>query len=104
VNFRIRIDEYVDEYGMMQQRLTPEIIKTPQKAVNLKPLKVSKYDTIRYEYFDPQFGRQIITIPQVNPLWERAQARKQKEKQARAVKHLLETDSLQNLRQEGRQS
>ncbi|WDF55178.1 sensor histidine kinase [Mucilaginibacter sp. KACC 22063] len=100
VNFRIRVDEFTDEFGIVHQRLTPEIVSIPQKQVMLKrPLKLNKYDTLTYQYTDPQFGRQTITIPQINPLWQREQDRKQKQRQIRQVKRMLATDSIENLKQ-----
>ncbi|MCJ8210523.1 HAMP domain-containing histidine kinase [Mucilaginibacter sp. RS28] len=100
VNYRIRLEEFTDEFGIVHQRLTPEIVNVPsQRMMAKRKQKLSKFDTIRYEYFDPQFGRQTITIPQINPLWQREQARREKEKQIRAVKRILQTDSLENLKQ-----
>jgi len=94
IKFLVNIDEYTDEFGISHARFTPEIVRnSPGKA--LKPQKLHKYDTLHYVYMDPQFGRQLISVPQLNPLWQREQIRKQKERQLREVKKLLENDSLQ---------
>ncbi|NCD69647.1 sensor histidine kinase [Mucilaginibacter agri] len=100
VNYKISFYEYVDEYGVVHQRLTPEIVNAPAKQAPKKRLSLAKYDTVKYSYNDPQFGPQTIIIPQINPLWEREQIRKQKDHQIRMVKRELATDSLESLRKE----
>lgn len=94
VNVRIRIEEYTDEYGNLQGRFIPEIVKSPPRPVKAR---VYKYDTLRGTYIDPQFGRQVITAVSVNPLWVAEQKRLQKERQFRQVKKMLEADSLENV-------
>ncbi len=95
VNFQIRVETFVDEFGVMQERVTPILTRNPVPVINKKQ-KLHKYDTLRYTYSDPQFGKQVISIPHINPQWQHEQDRKQKEKQLREVKKLLENDSLQN--------
>ncbi|WP_345332959.1 HAMP domain-containing sensor histidine kinase [Mucilaginibacter defluvii] len=97
-NFRIRVEEYTDEYGDVYGRMIPEVVRRdlkPEKRV--KKIKVKKYDTLRYVYLDPQFGKQIISVPRINPLWQQEQDRIRKEEQLNKIKRLLEVDSLQNL-------
>jgi two-component system phosphate regulon sensor histidine kinase PhoR len=93
----LRIDEFRDEFGVLHQSISPEVVNTSAKPIK-KPQKLRKYDTLRYKYDDPQFGPQVMIIPQINPLWERDQMRKQKEKQIKQVEHVLTTDSIENAR------
>lgn len=94
VNLRIRIEQYVDEFGEIHGRFIPELVKSA--PVSLKRQKLHKFDTLRYTYIDPQFGPQVISVPHLNPEWVRQQERNQKERQFREVKKMLETDSLEN--------
>jgi two-component system phosphate regulon sensor histidine kinase PhoR len=94
VNMRIRIEEFTDEFGDVHGRIIPEFVK---QAPRLAKKKLNKYDTLRYTYIDPQFGRQVISVPNINPLWQQQQARLQKEKQFTQVKKMLEADSLENM-------
>ncbi|MFD0794591.1 sensor histidine kinase [Mucilaginibacter litoreus] len=93
VNLRIRIEEFTDEYGDVHGRFIPEIVKTPPRPKR----KLYKYDTLYATYIDPQFGKQVISARQLNPLWVREQQRLQKEKQLSQVKKMLEADSIANL-------
>nr|WP_294942491.1 HAMP domain-containing sensor histidine kinase [uncultured Mucilaginibacter sp.] len=93
VNLRIRIEEYTDEFGNVQGRFIPEIVKSP----HLLKSRIYKYDTIRGTYIDPQFGRQVVTAVSINPAWVEQQKRLQKEKQFMQVKKMLEADSLENM-------
>ncbi|NHA06533.1 HAMP domain-containing histidine kinase [Mucilaginibacter sp. HC2] len=96
VDFQVKVEEYTDELGVVHGRFTPQIVRTRiSSAVRTK--KLHKYDTLRYVYIDPQFGKQLISVPQINPLWQREQIRKQKERQVAQIKKMLETDSLQNI-------
>ncbi|WP_259068872.1 sensor histidine kinase [Mucilaginibacter sp. X4EP1] len=93
LNLQLRYEEYTDEFGDVHGRVTPVLVRN---SVPLKKnQKLHKYDTIRYTYADPQFGKQVISITRINAQWEREQLRKQKEKQLRQVQRLLENDSLQ---------
>ncbi|CAN5340748.1 hypothetical protein BH09BAC6_BH09BAC6_08960 [soil metagenome] len=96
VSLQIRYEEVTDEQGIVHGSVTPVLVRNPVSPGLKKPQKLHKYDTLHYIYSDPQFGRQVISIPHINPQWQREQDRKQKEKQFRQVKKLLETDSLQN--------
>ncbi|MEO7212124.1 HAMP domain-containing sensor histidine kinase [Mucilaginibacter sp.] len=93
LNLRIRIEEFTDEYGNVQGRMIPEVVKTARPVKS----RVYKYDTVRGTYIDPQFGPQVITVAKLNPLWLQQQARLQKEKQFWQVKKMLEADSLANM-------
>lgn len=90
---RIRIEEFTDEYGNVQGRMIPEVVKT---APSLIKKRIYKYDTIRGTYIDPQFGPQVITVAKINPFWVQQQARLQKERQFNQIKKMLEADSLEN--------
>ncbi|MEZ2338153.1 sensor histidine kinase [Mucilaginibacter sp. RCC_168] len=96
VDFQVKVEEYTDELGVVHGRFTPQIVHT-RISGTLRTKKLHKYDTLRYMYIDPQFGKQLISVPQINPLWQREQIRKQKERQVAQIKKMLETDSLQNL-------
>ncbi len=98
LNLQIRYEEYTDDFGNVHGRVIPEIVRPPVVPVNSHH-KLQKYDTARYTYFDPQYGKQVISIPHINPLWVQEQERKQKERQLREVKKMLEEDSLQNVPQ-----
>lgn len=97
VDFQVKVEEYTDEFGVVHGRFTPQIVRTRITRTVNRPKKLHKYDTLRYVYIDPQFGKQLISVPQINPLWQREQIRKQKERQVAQIKKMLETDSLQNL-------
>jgi two-component system, OmpR family, phosphate regulon sensor histidine kinase PhoR len=96
----IRYEEYTDEFGNVHQRMVdPKIIRKPGNSVVMKkPARLHKYDTAFVDYIDPQFGKQVIPVVQLNPLWQRAQERKKNERQFDEVKKMLAADSLQNLR------
>jgi two-component system phosphate regulon sensor histidine kinase PhoR len=97
----IKYEEYTDEFGVVHQRMTdPKIIREAGvPGVYKKPGKLHKYDTAFVDYIDPQFGKQIIPVVQINPLWQRDQERKKNERQFNEVKKMLEADSLQNVKQ-----
>ena len=92
-DLQFRFEEYTDELGITHQRITPELVKIPLSS---QKRKLHKYDTVKYLYSDPQFGKQVISVPHVNAEWARVQDRKLKEKQLNEVRKLLENDSLQN--------
>ncbi|QXV65739.1 HAMP domain-containing histidine kinase [Mucilaginibacter achroorhodeus] len=98
VNLRIRIEEYTDEFGDVHGRFIPEIVKGPKPAKR----KLHKYDTLYATYIDPQFGKQLIAAPQLNPLWVREQQRLQKERQLAQIRKMLEADSLANMPNKGK--
>ncbi len=95
VNLQIRLEEFTDEFGDVHGRVTPVIVRSTEPVLK-KAQKLHKYDTVRYTYSDPQFGKQVISVPHINAMWQQDQERKQKERQFREVKKLLENDSLQN--------
>ncbi|RCH54504.1 sensor histidine kinase [Mucilaginibacter hurinus] len=97
-DFRIRVEEFTDEFGDVHGRLIPEVVRKDIKIWKKK--KLNKYDTLHYVYLDPQFGRQVIMVPRLNPLWKQQQERLNKERQMLQVKKMLELDSLQNLTQQ----
>ncbi len=96
VDLQLQVEQYTDEYGVVHGRVTPVLVRKPVAPI-VKNQKLHKYDTIRYTYMDPQFGKQVISIPQINAQWQREQERKQKEKRLREIKLLLEKDSLSNI-------
>jgi two-component system phosphate regulon sensor histidine kinase PhoR len=99
IKFQIRIDEYTDEFGVVRGQFTPEIVRGSKKNIKIKrPRILHKYDTLHYVYSDPQFGKQIISVPQINPQWQQEQARKARERQVKLVEKFLATDSLQNVK------
>jgi two-component system, OmpR family, phosphate regulon sensor histidine kinase PhoR len=99
LNLHIRYEEYTDEFGNIHQRMTdPKIVSGPANpAAKKSPVKLNKYDTLLVDYMDPQYGKQVIPVVQINPFWVRDQERKKSERRFNEVKKMLETDSLQNL-------
>ncbi|MDB5150646.1 MAG: hypothetical protein JWQ57_4666, partial [Mucilaginibacter sp.] len=69
VDFKVHVEEYTDEFGVVHEQLTPEIVHTNITRRITRPKKLHKYDTLRYVYVDPQFGKQMISVPRINPLW-----------------------------------
>lgn len=101
VDFKVHVEEYTDEFGVVHEQLTPEIVHTRiTRRVN-RSKKLHKYDTLRYVYVDPQFGKQMISVPRINPLWVQEQTRKQKERQVLQIKKMLENDSLEKVNSAG---
>ena len=97
---------YTDEFGNIRQRMTdPKIVRSPvNPAFAKKPTRLHKYDTLQVDYIDPQFGKQVIPVVQVNPFWIREQERKRSERRFKEVKKMLEADSIQNLQKGGTKS
>jgi two-component system phosphate regulon sensor histidine kinase PhoR len=76
----------------------PKIVRGPANpAFVKKPFKLHKYDTLLVDYIDPQFGKQVIPVVQVDPYWVRDQERKKSERKFNEVKKMLDDDSLQNI-------
>ncbi len=96
VDLQLQVEQYTDEYGVVHGSVTPVLVHKPVAPV-IKNQKLHKYDTIRYTFMDPQFGKQVVSIPQINAQWQREQDRKEKEKRLREIKKLLEKDSLSNI-------
>jgi len=95
-DLQIQFEEFTDEYGVTHRRVTPALVRNPLVPAAGKHRKIHKYDTVRYIYSDPQFGKQVISIPHINAQWAREQDRKLKERQLEDVRKILENDSLQN--------
>ncbi|MGZ3871471.1 MAG: sensor histidine kinase [Mucilaginibacter sp.] len=95
-DLQIQYEEFTDELGVTHRRLTPALVRNPLVPLTKKVQKLHKYDTVRYIYSDPQFGKQIISQQYINPEWARVQDRKLKERQLNEIRKLLETDSVQN--------
>jgi two-component system phosphate regulon sensor histidine kinase PhoR len=96
IDLQLRYEEFTDDFGIVHGRVTPVIVREPETAALKKHQKLHKYDTIRYTYSDPQFGKQVISIPHINAQWQQEQDHKEKERRLREVQKLLENDSLQN--------
>ncbi len=99
LNLHFRYEEYTDEFGNVHQRMTdPKIVRGPANPAFIKrPAKLHKYDTLLVDYIDPQFGKQVIPVVQIDPLWLREQERKKSERRFNEVKKMLEDDSLKNI-------
>ena len=99
LNLHFRYEEYTDEFGNVHQRMTdPKIVRVPvNSSYKRKPMKLHKYDTLLVDYMDPQFGKQVIPVVQINPFWQREQERKKSERRFQEVKKMLEDDSIENL-------
>ena len=99
LNLHFRYEEYTDEFGNIHQRMTdPKIVRGPANpAFKRKSMKLHKYDTLLVDYMDPQYGKQVIPVVQIDPYWQREQERKKSERRFKEVKKMLEEDSIQNL-------
>jgi two-component system phosphate regulon sensor histidine kinase PhoR len=86
LNVQIKYEEYIDPFGNISYRYTPQVVKIPTNPNS----KRNKYDTI--PYFDPQFGNMVDI--RINPLWKAEQERKQKERQMRRIRQVLSSDSI----------
>jgi two-component system phosphate regulon sensor histidine kinase PhoR len=95
VNLQLKLEEFTDEFGDVHDRIIPILVRSPANALK-KNQKLHKYDTIRYTFSDPQFGKQVVSIPRINLQWQQEQDRKLKERHFNALKKLLATDSIQN--------
>jgi two-component system phosphate regulon sensor histidine kinase PhoR len=93
-NIQMRIEEYTDEFGIIHGRLTP-VLKAPSHNEVKAHAKLDKYIITHYTYPDPQFGEQLITKKEINPLWLQEQDRLQKVAQLNRVKKMLAADSAQ---------
>jgi two-component system phosphate regulon sensor histidine kinase PhoR len=95
INLQLHYEEFTDEFGIVHGRVTPMLVRNPFTAVN-KHQKLHKYDTVRYTYIDPQYGKQVISNVLLNPQWLQEQERKQKERQLKTIQKMLAADSVQN--------
>lgn len=94
-DLQLQFEEFTDETGVVQRRMTPVLIRNPLFQASTKR-RLHKFDTVRFIYSDPQFGKQVITETHINPIWAREQDRKLKERQLSEIRRLLENDSIQN--------
>jgi two-component system phosphate regulon sensor histidine kinase PhoR len=94
---RVYIETFTDEAGNMHQRESYKLVNTPPVPLAAEK-KLQRYDTLHYDYIDPQLGRQVVSVAQENPLWKAEQVRKQKLKEYRSVRRLLELDSMEELK------
>ncbi|HEY4197861.1 MAG TPA: hypothetical protein VGM63_20110, partial [Mucilaginibacter sp.] len=99
LNLHFKYEEYTDEFGNIHQRMTdPKIVRGPANPAFIKkPARLHKFDTLLVDYMDPQFGKQVIPVVQVDPMWLRDQERKKSERRFNEVKKMLEDDSLKNI-------
>ncbi|RKR80645.1 two-component system phosphate regulon sensor histidine kinase PhoR [Mucilaginibacter gracilis] len=96
INLQVRVEEYTDETGVVRQNFIPQITAKPVDPRQFLRTngKLHKYiDTTQIVYLDPQFGKQIISVPNLNPLWVKEQARKRKAQQLKQVQHLLQIET-----------
>jgi two-component system phosphate regulon sensor histidine kinase PhoR len=96
IQVKVRFDASTDEI-----QFTPQIVHGNATSTKNTRSKLHKYDTLHYSYSDPQFGKQVISVPEINPLWQQEQDRMAKERQVRQIKKVLEeeSDSGQNVNQ-----
>lgn len=86
VNVQILYEEFVDEFGNISFRATPQVVKIPTNPNR----KLHKYDTTWR--FDPQLGN--IMDLSINQLWQAEQERKQNERQMNRIRKVLSSDSV----------
>ena len=86
---QVRVDQFTDDFGVLQTRLTPTIKRDPR--IRRKP---HKYDTIRYIYSDPLYGNQVTTSVHLDPQWK---AQHDRVKEQQKIEQVLHQDSLKNL-------
>ncbi len=98
LNLELKYEQYTDEFGVVHQRMSdPKIVRgSANPAFRKKQITLHKYDTLMVNYIDPQFGKQVIPVVQINPLWQREQERKKNERRFNEVKKMLERDSIMN--------
>lgn len=95
VYVQYKYEEYVDENGILNQRIAPpEIV---HRAIEDSGKVLRKYNIKTYEYDDPMLGKLQLVTKQINPAWQRAQLRKAKDRQMKQVRKLLEDDSIAEL-------
>ncbi len=86
LNLQIKYEEFIDPFGNISVRATPQFLKVPTNPNR----KLHKYDTI--PYYDPQFGNMVDI--RINQLWLAEQERKQKERQISRIRQVLSSDSI----------
>lgn len=92
VYLRYKYEEYVDENGILNQRIAPPEVVHGNVEDSSKPLH--KYDIKSYSYYDPMMGNLQLTYKSINPAWQRAQLRKLKLRQMKQIRKMLEDDSI----------
>ena len=98
LNIHIKYEEYTDDYGVVHQRLLePKLVRNTIGSLPKRSGKLHKYDTVYVDYIDPQYGKQVIPVTQINPVWVREQDRIKSERKFMQIKKMMEADSLQNL-------
>ena len=90
VGIQVNVQEFTNEFGQVQQVLTPSLV--PLQTLH-NGNKLNKYDTTSIVYIDPMMGRQVISERHINPLWQREHDRKEKEAQVKRVQHLLQVET-----------
>ncbi len=95
LSIQSRVEE--NEYGQLEQYVTivPQNnykVIANQTRLLQKAKQVKYLDTLRYTYIDPQFGRQVVSVPRLNPLWVQEQQRLKREKQLKQVQKLLQVE------------
>lgn len=87
---RSRAEQFVDEFGIMHERVS--------LVISNDPAKLPRYDTSMVTYDDPQFGKQELPKTQESKLWQHEQKRQQKVKLLRQIKKRLDQDSLEGIK------
>jgi len=100
LSIQSRVEE--NEYGQLEQYVTIVPQNNVKAIANqtrlLQKAKQVKYlDTLHYTYIDPQFGRQVVSVPRLNPLWVQEQQRLKREKQLKQVQKLLQVEKAAEL-------
>jgi len=90
VGIQVNVQEFTNEFGQVQQLLTPSLV--PLQTIH-SGTKLNKYDTTRIVYIDPMMGKQVISERHINPLWQREHDRKEQEAQLKRVQHLLQVET-----------
>jgi two-component system phosphate regulon sensor histidine kinase PhoR len=95
LSIQSRVEE--NEYGQLEQYVTivPQNnykVIANQTRLLQKAKQVKYLDTLRYTYIDPQFGRQVVSVPRLNPLWVQEQQRIKRDKQLKQIQKLLQVE------------
>ncbi len=92
LNLHFRYEEYTDEFGNIHQRMTDPKISAARLIRQLQKNRPNFINMIRLlvDYMDPQFGKQVIPVAQINPFWVHEQDRKKSERRFNEVKKMLE--------------
>jgi two-component system phosphate regulon sensor histidine kinase PhoR len=97
LNFQLKVEQYTDEFGnVIGQNVIPQItskVIDPRDYVKLHNKPRKYIDTAHVIYLDPQYGKQVISVPRLNPLWVKEQERKKKEQQLKQIQKLLQLET-----------